>query len=260
MSASDARTRKSARRAPVRPSPGRTMDERSASRIASPVSFVAVARVPAKHRDPSWRQGLTRCPPSRRTLKSVSRPHRAKPITCVIHCPSSQTTDGSDRFMNVSARSAQDGAQPEGRVDDGATLKAAGVWLGQFARTLKTSRLYDAKNPTVVKFRDDLALSARKVLAEYGAITYEFRSDDVLFDETSLYPARSRDDNLALPFYRDGVRSLTLQPGVEPREIDALLDAVLQVTGQNPGDDDLVTLLWEAQLNHVLIDYVPGEG
>jgi HEAT repeat protein len=162
--------------------------------------------------------------------------------------------------MNVSARSAQDGAHPQGNVDDGATLKAAGAWLGQFARTLKTSRLYDAKNPTVVKFRDDLALSARKVLAEYGALTFEFRSDDVLFDEMSLYPARSRDDNLALPFYRDGVRSLTLQPGVEPREIDALLDAVLQVTGQNPGDDDLVTLLWEAQLNHVLIDYVPGEG
>jgi len=149
---------------------------------------------------------------------------------------------------------------PEVAQENVATVKAAAALLNHIARTLKTCRLYDANNPTVIRFRADLCLAARRAVDEHGAISYRFSSDDVLFDETSLYPARSRDDNFALPFYRDGVRSLTLAPGIEPREIDAIIDALLNVTGQHPSDDDLVTLLWEAQLSHVEVDYVPGEG
>src|SRR6185295_2661188 len=55
-------------------------------------------------------------------------------------------------------------------------------------------------------------------------------------------------------------RHLTFTPGVEARELDCVLDAILQVTGQNVGQDDLVTLLWEAHLPHVEIDYVPSDG
>ena len=58
----------------------------------------------------------------------------------------------------------------------------------------------------------------------------------------------------------DGVRSIAFRSGVESREIDAMLDSVLQVSGQNLGQDDLVTLLWEANLDHIDIDYVPAEG
>src|SRR5262249_14934868 len=47
---------------------------------------------------------------------------------------------------------------------------------------------------------------------------------------------------------------------VESREIEVLLDCVLQVTGQNFGQDDLVTLLWEAHLEHIEIDYVPSDS
>jgi hypothetical protein len=129
-----------------------------------------------------------------------------------------------------------------------------------FARTLKTCRLYDAGNPTVVRFREELARTFEQLLAEHGAVTYRFSAADVTCDGQSLYPARSREDNLAFAFYRDGVRGLTLSPGADARECDALVDAVLGVTGQNLDGDDLVTLLWEANLKHVDVDYIPAEG
>ena len=152
-------------------------------------------------------------------------------------------------------------AQAETRTSapDAAT-KAASAWINQLARTLKTCRLYEARNPTVARFREELGRALQKVLAEHGEIHYQFTSDDVFFGETSLYPARSRDDNLALAFYRDGVRALTFYPGIEPGELDQLIDCVLLVTGQSQPDDDLITLLWEVQLPHVAIDYVPAEG
>ncbi len=162
--------------------------------------------------------------------------------------------------MNVSARQQGVEAPEEPGAGSPSSVKAAASVLNQFARTLKTCRLYDSNNPAVIRFREEFAGTLRKVLAEHGPLTYRFASDDVLFEEVSLYPARSRDDNIALPFFRDGVRSLTFNAGIEMREVDALLDALLLVTGQSASDDDLVTLLWEAQLPHIDVDYLPAEG
>jgi HEAT repeat protein len=150
-------------------------------------------------------------------------------------------------------------AEPRASAPDAAT-KAASAWIHQLARTLKTCRLYEARNPTVSRFREELGRALQKVLAEHGEIRYQFTSDDVFYGEHSLYPARSRDDNLALAFYRDGVRALTFYPGIEPAELEQLLDCVLLVTAQQQPDDDLITLLWEVQLPHVEVHYVPAEG
>jgi HEAT repeat protein len=138
-------------------------------------------------------------------------------------------------------------------------VKAVAAWINQFARTLKTSRLYHASNPTVVRFREELTAALTRLIDEVGPITYKFTADDILFADVSLHPAKSRDDNLAFPFHRDGVRALTFNPGISARELDALLDALMLVTGQAQIDDDLVTLLWQANLKHVDVDYVPAE-
>lgn len=158
--------------------------------------------------------------------------------------------------MDTEPRTALD---TETRGDDAAT-RAAASWVNHLGRTLKTCRLYDGNNPTVIRFREDLTGALTRVLDEHGALTLTFTSDDIKVGDHSLYPARSRDDNLALSFHRDGIRHITFQPGIEARELDRVLDGILQVTGQNVGQDDLVTLLWEAGLPHVQIDYVPSDG
>lgn len=162
--------------------------------------------------------------------------------------------------MNVSARAAQADPKARERRRTDAHVKAAGVWIAHFARTLKTCRLYDGTNPTVIRFREELALAASRLVEEQGSVTFHFESDDVTCDAVSLYPARSRDDNMAFAFHRDGVRGITLNQGLDLREVDALVDCVLAVSGQNLDDDDLVTLLWESNLRHIDIDYIPAQG
>jgi hypothetical protein len=163
--------------------------------------------------------------------------------------------------MNSKVRPRQEEVAEERTPEQEAAIKAAAAWVGQFARTLKTCRLYDAANPTVVRFRQETETSLRRTLEALGTLVLKFTADDVLYEGASLYPARSRDDNLALPFYRDGVRSITLTPDFEPRELAALVDSVIRVTAQNADEgDDLVTLLWEAQLTGIEIDYVPPAG
>ena len=148
-----------------------------------------------------------------------------------------------------------------GTADTETTVKAVGAWVQQFARTLKNCRLYDPRNAAVLRFRQQLAASLHQLVQDHGSFTLRFASDDVTYENASLYPAKSRDDNLALPFYRDGIRAVTFHAGVEPREIDALMAGLIRVTSQDATeDDDLVTMLWQAQLRHIEIDYIPAEG
>lgn len=161
--------------------------------------------------------------------------------------------------MSTSAQPEREQTQSEATQDD-AAIRATAWWVGQFARTLKTCRLYDPGNPAVLRFRAQLFESLKGVLAEHGRIALRFTSDDVLYDGASVYRARSRDDNLAFPFFRDGVRGVTFEPGVTSTELDALIDTVVQVTGQTQAEDDLVTLLWQADLKHIVADHVPAEG
>jgi HEAT repeat protein len=162
--------------------------------------------------------------------------------------------------MRASARPEHDSDESVRTPQQEAAVRAADVWVNHLARTLKTCRLYDANNPTVIRFREELAQALARTLEEHGTLTLQFTSDDVFCDGVSLYPARSRDDNLALAFYRDGVHALTFSPGIEPAEVEAFLDALLLVSGQNAGENDLVTLLWEAHLQNLDVDYVPAEG
>lgn len=152
-------------------------------------------------------------------------------------------------------------AAPGQEAEKEPSMRAIGAWVQQLARTLKNCRLYDAGNPTVIRFRQQLVAALHQVIRLHGSFVLHIGPDDVTCDGVSLYPARSRDDNLALPFYRDGIRAMTFLDGVEPREIDSLVTSVLRVTGPDASEDeDLVTLLWEAQLPHITIDYIPPEG
>src|SRR5215510_8465150 len=99
--------------------------------------------------------------------------------------------------------------------EESARASAAGAWVTLLGRTLKTARLYGSDNPTVERLRTDLGTSLTELLSRHGSVALEFTADDVRCHGLSLHPARSRDDNFAAIFYRDGVRGVTLHPGLE---------------------------------------------
>ena len=157
--------------------------------------------------------------------------------------------------MSMPARRIESDARPED-----ALVRAVGEWVAMLSRTLKTCRLHDAANPAVLRQREALAQAACTLVAAHGELTLRFEATDVTFAGSSLHPARSREDNLAYPFHRDGVRALTLRPGIEPSEVERLVDCVLAASGPALEGDDLVTLLWEAQFPHLDIDYLAALG
>jgi HEAT repeat protein len=149
---------------------------------------------------------------------------------------------------------------PEAGAVDPVLVRDVAAWMGQLVRALKTCRLYHEANPTVVRFREELAGSLATLLASHGTLRLEVGSNTLSCAGHQVHAGRSREDNLAGVLHRDGIRLLTLELGIEARELDVLLDKILQVTGPAAVDDDLVTLLWDAALPHVAVETVAIEN
>ena len=83
----------------------------------------------------------------------------------------------------------------------------------------------------------------------------EIRWYDAVVAGSSAADAKSP-DNLAWLFYKDGIRELTLSRGIEDTEIVKFLEIIQRARKATPTDDDLVTMLWEADFAFLKYRYV----
>ncbi|MEO6879211.1 MAG: hypothetical protein ABI205_12075, partial [Gemmatimonadaceae bacterium] len=63
-------------------------------------------------------------------------------------------------------------------------------------------------------------------------------------------------DNLAWLFFKDGVRELTIDKGFEESEVVKLLEIIQRARKGAADEDDLVTMLWEADFTFLKYKYV----
>ncbi|MEQ1831790.1 MAG: HEAT repeat domain-containing protein [Candidatus Eisenbacteria bacterium] len=142
-----------------------------------------------------------------------------------------------------------------------AHARQATAWLQLFARTLKTWRLYDEHNPMVTQFREQLHRALTELLEAHGTLTLSFTADTVSCAGVEIHRAHSRDDQLSMVFFRDGIHALTFAPGMAREELDVVLGHVVRMSVRaQEHEDDLVTLLWEAELPHLDMQYVSAEA
>jgi len=149
--------------------------------------------------------------------------------------------------------------------------QAAAEWLRKLAHALKTSRLYLPDNIIVKQVRDDLAEGLMQALNYFGTWRFTFLSNEILLEKEQVVRPSPVDPDLGIPlvrspeevlpyiFYRDGIRNMTLRKGLARREIDVLFEALKIVGAAATTSDDLVTLLWQANLRDIQIESVPLE-
>lgn len=143
------------------------------------------------------------------------------------------------------------------------------TWLNRLARALKVFRLYRGDNPLVVQTQERLVGELDQLLEKLGGIEFRFTPSEIWFrderivrtgDNTSVDGlGASALDPMPFLFYRDGIRRMSIQPQVSRAEMAVLFEA-LKTVGSGPmSNDDLVTLLWQANLTRIQVDSVPYE-
>ena len=161
------------------------------------------------------------------------------------------------------------GSAPLGR-DLSPLAQSCALWFRQAARAVKSARLYRAENPVVEQLREQLWNMLVKQLKEHGGwklrvTSSEIRlSDEVVVRGSLRKPGQddvvgSPEEKLPFLFYSDGIRGLTLLPTLTRREFDALFNALVLAGRGRDTQDDLMTLLWQANLGAILVESVPLE-
>ena len=149
----------------------------------------------------------------------------------------------SDRSVNATPR-PKDALREE-------TLSLAKTAVQALLKARKLSRMYPPGHPGYQQGVEPLLTSLEHFFARGGALVLQVQPNALLWEGHPVYQERSREGNLAFFLYKDGIRSLSFHPGVtreELREFLLVLQADIYV---KYGEDDVVTLLWEKDLEHI---------
>lgn len=124
-------------------------------------------------------------------------------------------------------------------------------------------QMYLPNNPVYQRSMESLVDAFAPVWGVTGRLVLDIQEHDILWEQVPVFRQATKGEGLAWQLYKDGLRRLTLLPGVESEEIIRFLHVVNRAR-LLPADaaDDLLTLLWEQEF--VLVTYafveVVGEG
>src|SRR6266508_3568983 len=124
------------------------------------------------------------------------------------------------------------------------------VVFGHLNGLVRTAALYPATHPQALKVRESLQGALNAYLAAHGTLTYRFLGDVLVANERILARESLVYRRLLETCQKERhIGSITFSAGVEPRELDALVEALTQGVGESLS-------AWTAQkeLLHVLLE------
>ncbi len=129
--------------------------------------------------------------------------------------------------------------------------------LLQMDKTVRARQLYLANNPAYHTALEKLRAGFAPIWDATDSFTLHVTETQFRCYETVVHEqATKASDSLPWLFYKDGLREITLSSGFEGRELEALIDIIPKVRRAQADDDDLVTLLWEHEFEHLVYRYV----
>ncbi len=146
--------------------------------------------------------------------------------------------------------------------------RAAATWFRQLARSLRIFHLYNCSNPTALDAQRTAVSALAELIAAHGGWRLRFSATEIFLDDEPVVqvvpqaPGADRatniTDRLPLLFYRDGIRRLTIAADAPGSTLNTLFRILLDASC-SAAQDDLVTLLWQANLSHIQLEAVPLE-
>ena len=140
---------------------------------------------------------------------------------------------------------------------DPAAVSAIESLMQVFLKGLRASQLYLPNNPVYQKAIENLRAAFEPVWEHTSDVDLRVTESALLWDDAPVLKQEERNESVAWLLFKDGVRTISLLPGVEDEEILRLLQTLNKARGL-PADaaDDLLTLLWEQDFQYIRYDYL----
>jgi len=111
---------------------------------------------------------------------------------------------------------------------------------------LRALQLYLPNNPIYQKAAENIRVAFEPVWEECAELNLLVTESEFKWEDEVVLSQPDRADSVPWVLFKDGLRLLTLSPGIQDEEIVQLLDVIHKARGlTGDSDDDLLTLLWE---------------
>jgi len=130
-------------------------------------------------------------------------------------------------------------------------IKEAKDILQSLMKAKKTLRMYPENNPVYVKTLEDTYSRFKSFFDYKDTFSLKIKQNSIYYDSEQIYFNSEKEDNLALFFFKDGLRELTFNKGLPPQELEEFLKIIALDFDREMFDDDVVTLLWEKDFQNI---------
>lgn len=115
--------------------------------------------------------------------------------------------------------------------------------LQNIIKAKKAFRMYPANNPIYIKTLDEAHTKLKNFFSYKDTYVLHIKHNSILYDTAEIYHNPEKEDNLALFFFKDGVRELSFNRGLSQEELEEFLKILALDFDRDVFDDDIVTLL-----------------
>lgn len=130
-------------------------------------------------------------------------------------------------------------------------IKAVTDIIQAVVKAKKTVRMYPDNNPMYLKTIDEVSTRFNDFFCYRDELALKIKQHEILFDADKIYQNPEKNDNLALFFFKDGLRELTFKKGLTAEAVEGFLKIISLDFDREALDDDIVTLLWEQDFQHI---------
>jgi HEAT repeat protein len=117
--------------------------------------------------------------------------------------------------------------------------------------TLKSLLIYPRNNPLPKEFKKKLYLSLSEFLDSYDELKLEVEPAQLSYEGRTVYEDGEREGGMAYILHKDGIRELAFVKGLDQIEIEDFIEVMEMGLSNRELEEDLVTMLWEKDFNHI---------
>jgi HEAT repeat protein len=142
-----------------------------------------------------------------------------------------------------------------------AEVRAVEELLRMLGKGQRALQMYLPNNPVYQRTLQQVTDAFKPVWDVTGRLVLDIQEEQITWDGVPVLAHPTRNEGLPWQLYKDGLRQLSLAPGVEVEEIFRLLRVVNRAK-MLPADaaDDLLTLIWEQEFVHIAYAFVEVSG
>jgi len=126
-----------------------------------------------------------------------------------------------------------------------------------FVKTFSAYQTYPMDDPTMGTLQDQLMDKFRFFLERVDRLTWDIGEYEIYYKDEAVYENTDAKTSLAFHLHREGLEQIRFERELQEWEVVDFMDVIARASAVNPLDNDIISLLWERDFQH--IDFAVGE-